>query len=77
MTDSKQLENLAAYNEESLEELKRTLQLSKGSFSLIYGRCNEVNRFCKCRRYGNFVGCAGFQRLNETQLPVVERLSEE
>jgi WD40 repeat protein len=40
MTDSNKLENLAAYNQESLEELSRTLHLSKGSFSLIYGRCN-------------------------------------
>jgi tetratricopeptide (TPR) repeat protein len=34
------LENIAVYNEESLQDLRRTLLLSQGSFSLIYGRCN-------------------------------------
>ena len=34
------LENIAVSNEESLQDLRKTLLLSKGSFSLIYGRCN-------------------------------------
>ncbi|MDY6803624.1 MAG: hypothetical protein SXA11_07430 [Cyanobacteriota bacterium] len=40
MTDSNKLEKISAYNEEYLDELKRTLQLSQGSFTLIYCRCN-------------------------------------
>ncbi|MDY6806642.1 MAG: ribosome assembly protein 4 [Cyanobacteriota bacterium] len=40
MKHPNKLENMAAYNEEPLQELKRTILLSQGSFSLIYCRCN-------------------------------------